>query len=1082
MPLSSEEYRKKYRMPPLDSPGMPPPGPAFMAAARALGEDAVYEKKTKKGKTDVTFRYGKKLSRLYSRALRQPGFTLPVEIKQSVTKPAQFLAGHLWGEHIDEYLAYEANPMLEPPPAVTGPQPAKVMVVGKMPDEDEATAGRFMVAKDGQLLLDCLKKLNFKGLTKWYVTDLIKFAPPTGNTTVRRSWTQDCMPLLQAELKMVKPDYILILGGDAAKAVISKDAKVGSSEGKVFRIPIVLNDDHDGEQVIHEAKAMVVLHPRQVLREEPMKRQLERGLARFRQLVEGVDIEKPEDDIDHRVIYTLEEAKELIAEAEAELLANGENFVAWDAEWHGESPRRRGSYVRTIQFSWANRKSVCFVTADTKGKCAFFDKDGKPALKRLAKICTKFMRGKRSVGHFLTADIEWLTSFGIDLRPTYEVPLFDGEDGTPAFLRCRNGEGGADTAAMAHAIEETGMLGLDSLTARYTTAPPYHIPLEEFKEAYCKANKIKQSKIGGYGPIPDEVLCPYANYDADVTRRLYVILSGYLDKDYQGHCCWEAFWDGMQAFNAIADMRHNGVMIDSERMPVLTAAFVEARDRLLEEMRRTFRWPEFNPRSIEQVKEVLFGEQLNGRLDDDGNPVRLRPERGISLRLTPITDTSKPPKRWEQIVENNLEHQHSPSTGKSALSIMLHETEDKFKADGLSLIRNFRYIDQVSKSVLRPPDRDAAGFQVVDDDGNFVYEKGLASCIDWDDRVRSFLIPTAETGRWKSSRPNMQNLSKNRDTDYRAILGEDQYIYTIRSIVRASPGNVLVEFDYKGAELLGAAVMADDTTMIDHVLRNQLPDGEDPPGVPKDPRYYDIHSAVAVMAFRLKCEPTKAGLKSIGKKDLRNIAKTVIFGLMYGRQARAIAMAAREQKVNLSVEDAQRIIDTIYRMYPNLESFFQDCQARAVEERCLCSAYGRWRRFAQAFDDRTAGEFGRQAMNFPIQSMIASALNRGLGWFRYGLRENGWDDVKIILAIHDAVLLECPPHRVPGLCDKNTGLIKWAMCEQVPIYPTTLDGTPTGKGPYHLGVSVEVSENWSEPVSLERGKIIGLDPMYCHAA
>lgn len=1082
MALSAKEYRQKYKMPPLDAPGMPPPGPDFLRAAQALGEDARYEKKTKKGKTEVKFSYGKRLSRLYSKALRRPDFTLPVEIKQgSVTKPAQFLVGHLWGEFFDEYINYENNPLGEPPPAVTGPQPAKVMVVGKMPDEDEVAAGRFMVAKDGQLLLDCLKKLNFKKIHKWYVTDLIKFAPPTGNTTVRRSWVQDCLPLLHAEMRLVKPDYILVLGGDAAKAVIANDAKVGTSEGKVFRIQIPLNDSHEGEQTYHEAKAMVVLHPRQVLREDPMRRQLERGLARFRQLVDGVDIEKPEDDIDHRVVYSLEEAEKLIEEAEADLKANGEDFVAWDAEWHGASPRRKKSYVRTIQFSWADRKSVCFVTADTNGKTAFFDKKGKPALRRLAKLCTKFMKGKRAVGHFLTADIEWLTSFGIDLRPSYEVPLFD-TDKMPAFMRCRNGEGGADTAAMAHAIEETGMLGLDSLVARYTTAPPYHIPLEEFKKLYCKSNKIKATKLGGYGPIPDEILCPYANYDADVTRRLYVTLSEYLDSDYQGHCCWEAFWDGMLAFNAIADMRHNGVMIDADRMPVMTAAFVEARDRLLAEMKHTFRWPEFNPRSIEQVKEVLFGEELNGRLDDDQNHVRLRPERGVSLRLTPIVDTSKPPKRWEQIVENNLEHQHNPSTGKSALSILLHETQDKAKVNGLNLIRNFRFIDQVTKSVLRPPDRDAAGFQVIDDDGNFVYEKGLASCIDWDNRVRSFLIPTAETGRWKSSGPNMQNLSKNRDSDYKTILGADKYQYAIRSIVRAAPGNVLVEFDYKGAELLGAAVMADDARMIDHVLRNQLPDGEDPPGVPKDPRYYDIHSAVACMAFRLKCEPTKAGLKSIGKKDLRNIAKTVIFGLMYGRQARAIAMAAREQNVNISVDDAQRIIDTIYRMYPNLELFFQDCQNRAVEERNLCSAFGRWRRFAQSFDDRTAGEFGRQAMNFPIQSMIASALNRGLGWFRYGLRENGWDDVKIILAIHDAVLVECPPSRVPGLCDKETGLIKWAMCDQVPIYPTSLDGMPNGKGPYHLGVSVEVSENWSEPVSLERGRIIGLDPLYCHAA
>ena len=51
-----------------------------------------------------------------------------------------------------------------------------------------------------------------------------------------------------------------------------------------------------------------------------------------------------------------------------------------------------------------------------------------------------------------------------------------------------------------------------------------------------------------------------------------------------------------------------------------------------------------------------------------------------------------------------------------------------------------------------------------------------------------------------------------------------------------------------------------------------------------------------------------------------------------------------------------------------------------------------------------------------------------------------------------------------------------------------LEGKKSGKGilkckngDKYFG-DVEVSENWSEPVSLERGKIIGLDPLYCHAA
>ena len=96
-------------------------------------------------------------------------------------------------------------------------------------------------------------------------------------------------------------------------------------------------------------------------------------------------------------------------------------------------------------------------------------------------------------------------------------------------------------------------------------------------------------------------------------------------------------------------------------------------------------------------------------------------------------------------------------------------------------------------------------------------------------------------------------------------------------MLMASPGNVLVEADFIGAELFGMARMAGDAAMIDHCLRNQLPED--------DKNYYDIHSNVAVFAFKLSCPPTKKGLQSIGKEHLRIVAKSVIFGIAYGRGA-----------------------------------------------------------------------------------------------------------------------------------------------------------------------------------------------------
>jgi hypothetical protein len=114
-------------------------------------------------------------------------------------------------------------------------------------------------------------------------------------------------------------------------------------------------------------------------------------------------------------------------------------------------------------------------------------------------------------------------------------------------------------------------------------------------------------------------------------------------------------------------------------------------------------------------------------------------------------------------------------------------------------------------------------------------------------------------------------------------------------------------------------------------------------------------------------------------------------------------------------------------------------------------------------------------MNFPIQGMIASSLDRGVSYLtnardelvaEYGERIFDWQ-----LTIHDAILLRAKPRYVEYICKQ---LIPWAMCEMVPIYPTTLDGVPTGGGPYHLGTDVEVAEWWGEELSQERCVELGV--------
>jgi uracil-DNA glycosylase family 4 len=1095
--LDREEHKKQKRMIavtvgksgmwPLEAPGMPPPGPDFLRKAQDLGDNTVYVKstKTKQGQ----FTPGERLQELYRRALREPGFTLDVEVRKGQRETVTFVPGHIWGQYADEWAKSLSDANYEPTP-VDGPHPADVFVLGKMPWRDEISEYRILVGASGEVLTDTIARLHIKGAAKWYVTNLCKFSVPDRGSNLPASWVHDCMPLLAQELRIVRPKFILCLGADASTWLLGDKYNVSYMAGRVVPHTFRINLTGDEEPQTHTAQVMTVLHPAEVARSPEKRRILESNMGRFAYLLEGADFSLAEQDLDHRIIDTYEDAVEWCQEVNAYMAGwkKRDRLIGWDAEWQGQHPVNEGSYVRTIQLAWDEKKAVCFKLRHQGGKLAFRDRDGRPAVKRLAALLNDFMADKRAVGHFLVSDLEWLNHMGVYPTAGCAVPLYD-LGGTRAWERLRGGEGWLDTAMMCHAIEETAPLGLEWLAMRYTRAPRYDIALEDHIRAYCKEKGLKREALEGYGEVPDKILLPYALYDSDVTLRIAKTLLGLLDNDYEGNCCWEPFWESMIIQKVILKIHQNGVLVDRARIDDLTKKFLTAKAAQEERIVTWAKWPDFNVRSHQQVREFLFGEKLNGKLDDHGENIRIRPAGARSLYVTPLLDTSKPPRRWSDLVARHLDKDATPGTGKLILSILAQENLNV--ADQINWIRDYRFTDQVLKSVLRHPRTDEEDNWVENEDGFLEYDAGLAASIDCDGRVRTHIYPTAETGRWKHSRPNLANISKSRDDDYYRLLGGkkvegkwvgSQYTHTLRSIIKATPGYALIEFDYIGAELEGMALMSGSKLMQEHCRRARLPDkgynakGEkEKGGKCPHPDYYDIHSNVAVMAFQLHCPPTKDGLESIGKLHFRTLAKNVIFGIAYGRGAKAIALQAKEQGVNVTPEDAQLVIDAIFAMYPELVPFFGSAKGRALTEKWLCHCFGRFRRFPTISDYKMEGEFERQAMNFPIQGMVASAVDRGMAYLDDKIDEYGLqDDIRILLQMHDAGLVEVCYHLIPYAVE----LIKWAMCDMVEIWPTTLDGQPTGEGPFNFGVDVSVYEHWAEKYSADEAAELGIPAGY----
>ena len=96
---------------------------------------------------------------------------------------------------------------------------AKIMFIGEAPGRDEDIKGLPFVGKAGQLLNKMLNAINLKR-EDVYITNVINWRPPE-NRTPTDDEILEFLPFLQKQIDVVSPNYIFLLGGVAAKAVLN---------------------------------------------------------------------------------------------------------------------------------------------------------------------------------------------------------------------------------------------------------------------------------------------------------------------------------------------------------------------------------------------------------------------------------------------------------------------------------------------------------------------------------------------------------------------------------------------------------------------------------------------------------------------------------------------------------------------------------------------------------------------------------------------------------------------------------------------------------------------------------------------
>jgi uracil-DNA glycosylase family protein len=120
---------------------------------------------------------------------------------------------------------------------------AHVMLVGEQPGDKEDLQGRPFVGPAGTVLDKALAAAGI-GRNDVYVTNIVKHFKwePQGKVRLHKKPNAveigACRPWLEAEIRVVRPQVVVLLGATAAQAVLGKDFRVTEHRGEWMRSAI----------------------------------------------------------------------------------------------------------------------------------------------------------------------------------------------------------------------------------------------------------------------------------------------------------------------------------------------------------------------------------------------------------------------------------------------------------------------------------------------------------------------------------------------------------------------------------------------------------------------------------------------------------------------------------------------------------------------------------------------------------------------------------------------------------------------------------------------------------------------------
>lgn len=285
------------------------------------------------------------------------------------------------------------------------------------------------------------------------------------------------------------------------------------------------------------------------------------------------------------------------------------------------------------------------------------------------------------------------------------------------------------------------------------------------------------------------------------------------------------------------------------------------------------------------------------------------------------------------------------------------------------------------------------------------YLDSLPKLTDENSRIHTtFNQAVTATGRLSSSEPNLQNIPIKTD------LGQ-----LLRTAFEAEPGWRLVSADYSQIDLRVVAHVSRDKKLIEIFHKGE-----------------DVHKTTAA-------EINKVPLSQVTEK-MRRAAKALNFGIIYG-----MSVFGFSESAGIDREEARKFIDEYMEKFTGVADYMRRTKESARKNGFVETETGRRRYLPEInspnFQVQSSGE--RMAINMPIQGLAADIVKLAMIRVREEFKND--PEVRMILQVHDEIILEVKEKKAEAVAQKTKALMENAYQLSVPLV-----------------VDVKTGDNWGE--------------------